>query len=96
MSFNTATSILSAVFSEDVGAALVSQTTEVSGNIIPLGESLWTDGAYTGNAFPLLPGVFPNALDIRNDNSGGNLTISNTTYSYNSATYTATWNLLPG
>ena len=83
VSFNTATSILSAAFSEDVGAALVSQT---ASNGSPLGESLWVDAATSA-------GSIATALDIRNDSSGGNLTLTSAPFSYNASTYTGTWNL---
>ena len=75
-SFNTSTKILSAVFSEDVGAALVGQ---VDSNDAALGEPLWTDGASTVNTTGnhnvsyMIPSSFANDLDIRNDNSGANV-----------------------
>ncbi len=80
MSFNTTTSILTAVFSEDVGAALVSQTSG-SPNYTPEGEPLWTDGS------------FGSALDVRNDNNGGSVSVSGAPFAYNSTNFTATWNL---
>ena len=81
--FSTSTNILSAVFSEDVGAALVGG---VDSNDNPTGEPEWTDGTVTA-------GKFANALDVRNDNSGGNLTLTSAPYSYNASNFTATWNL---
>ncbi len=90
ISFSTSTNKLTAVFSEDVGAALAGQ---VDSNDNPLGESLWTDGAYTGATFPLLSGSFANALDIRNDSSGASLSLSGDTFSYNASNFTATWDL---
>ncbi len=83
VTFSTTTNILTAVFSEDVGAALVAG---VDSNDNPTGEPLWTDGAVTA-------GKFANALDVRNDNSGGNLTLTSAPFSYTSSTDTATWNL---
>ena len=83
VTFNTSTNILKAVFSEDVGTALVGQ---VDGNDNPLGDNLWSDGAATA-------GSFANDLDIRNDNSGASLSLAGDTFSYNASNFTATWNL---
>ncbi len=63
ISFNTTTNILTAVFSEDVGTALVGQ---VDSNDAPLGDPLWSDGATAG-------GSFANDLDIRVDSTGASL-----------------------
>ncbi len=60
VSFSTSTNKLTAVFSEDVGTALVGQ---VDSNDAALGDNLWSDGATTA-------GSFANDLDIRNDNNG--------------------------
>ena len=81
-----------AVFSEDVGASLVGQV-DSTNNDAPLGEPLWTDGAYPGTTFPLIAGSFINALDIRNDTSGLNIPLAGETFSYNASNFTATWNL---
>ncbi len=78
VTFNSTSNIMTAVFSEDVGAALVAG---VDSNDNPTGEPEWTDGG------------FSNALDVRNDNSGGSLTLSSAPFSYNSTNFTATWNL---
>ena len=78
LTMDTTTNIMTAVFSEDVGAALVSQ---VDSNDNPLGEPEWTDGGIS------------NALDIRNDNSGGNISLTGAAFTYNSTNFTATWNL---
>ncbi len=83
LTFSTATNILKAVFSEDVGVELVGQ---VNGSDAPLGDNLWSDGATTA-------GSFANDLDIRNDNSGGNISLAGDTFSYNASDFTATWNL---
>ena len=83
VTYNTSTSILKAVFSEDVGTALVGQ---VDSNDNPLGEPLWTDGAVSA-------GSFANDLDIRNDNSGASVSLTGDTFSYNASNFTATWNL---
>ena len=85
---NTTTSLVTAVFSEDVGAALVSTTT-TDGNYTPLGEPLWTDGAVAA-------GVFGDALDIRNDNSNASFLTATqlaSAFSYNATNFTAAWNL---
>ncbi len=84
-SYNTSTSVLSAVFSKDIGAALVSQTSG-SPNYTPLGESIWVDS--TASA-----GSIAGALDIRNDNGGGNMSLTSAPFAYNSTNFTATWNL---
>ena len=99
-SYNTSTNILTAVFSEDVGAALADQFNS-SGT--PLGQQIWSDGASTVNTLNAtnvstgvnlqVPGSFAAALDIRNDNSGGSISLAGETFSYNSSDFTATWNL---
>ncbi len=86
LSVNTSTSIVTAVFSEDVGAQLVSQ---IDSNGNPLGEPEWTDGAVTAGAFGA-------DLDIRNDNSSASFLTNSqlaAAFSYNAVNFTATWNL---
>ena len=99
-SYNTSTNILTAVFSEDVGAALANQFNS-SGS--PLGEQIWSDGASTANTVNAtnvstgvnlqVPGSFAAALDIRNDNSGISISLAGDTFTYNNSDFTATWNL---
>ena len=100
-SFNSTTNILSAVFSEDVGAALVGQ---VDSNDAALGEPLWTDGASTvnttgnSNVSYMIPSSFAADLDIRDDETGANVSLTSTQldsiFNYsNTAPFTATWNL---
>ncbi len=83
ISFSTSTNKLTAVFSEDVGTALVGQ---VDSNDAPLGDPLWSDGATTA-------GSIANDLDIRIDSTGASLSLSGDTFSYNASNFTATWNL---
>ena len=103
-SYNTATNILTAVFSEDVGAALAAQ---FNSSGAALGEQIWSDGASTVNTVNAtnvstgvnlqVPGSFASALDIRNDSSGGSLILTSPpfTYSFNASNGmgTAAWNL---
>ncbi len=83
ISFNTSTNKLTAVFSEDVGVALVGQ---VDGNDAALGDKLWSDGATTA-------GSIANDLDIRTDSTGASLSLTGDTFSYNASNFTATWSL---
>ena len=64
-SFNSTTNILSAVFSEDVGAALLGQTSGTASgmsNFTALGEPLWTDAASTVNTIPTIASEPPTPL----------------------------------